>query len=131
MKKLIPVLCLLMAVSLSVSAQVVERKNISVTYEGMTVVTMACVDTDKLLPENSKSLYSDFYIDGARIEISSKKAADILYTENGLAFSTKAYRSKTLHFVVSKEGYETLEQDLEISSLSPSLYIFLTKKQED
>ena len=131
MKKLIPVLCLLMAVSLSASAQVVERKNISVSYEGMTVVAMSCLDAERLLPENSKKDEPDFYIDGARIEISSKKAADTLYTENGLAFSTKAYRSKTLHFVVSKEGYETLEQDLKISSLSPSLYIFLTKKQED
>lgn len=131
MKKLIPVLCLLMAVSLSASAQVVERKNISVSYEGMTVVAMSCLDAERLLPENSKKDEPDFYIDGARIEISSKKAADTLYTENGLAFSTKAYRSKTLHFVVSKEGYETLEQDLEISSLSPSLYIFLTKKQEE
>lgn len=131
MKKLIPVLCLLMAVSLSASAQVVERKNISVTYEGMTVVAMSCLDAERLLPENSKKADPAFYIDGARIEISTKKAADTLYTENGLAFSTKAYRSKTLHFVVSKEGYETLEQDLKISSLSPSLYIFLTKKQED
>ena len=129
--KIIIILWTLFFVCFPTSAQVVERKNISVSYEGMTVVAMSCLDAERLLPENSKKDEPDFYIDGARIEISSKKAADTLYTENGLAFSTKAYRSKTLHFVVSKEGYETLEQDLEISSLSPSLYIFLTKKQEE
>lgn len=130
--KMLLTLCLMAGMADLSSAQIVERDDVSVTYEGLpaVVIAMRCIDTDYFLPENSSKNIIDFGIDSVKIEISSKKVTEVLYTNKSGAITATPFKSRKLNFKVSKPGYKTLEQDWKVTKMSHQLNIFLTREQE-
>lgn len=130
---------LLLFPGLGCFAQIERRSDVmlSVASADAFYISLECYDIkDKekvdahafALPKNGAGLG----LDSVSIVITSKKVRDTLFTGgHNMAGTEKYFRSNKLHFVVSRRGYETLEQDFNLNSNMEMLRIFLKKKENE
>lgn len=103
-------------------AQVVRKEGVSVSIASPDI---SCISFDCFVQKDEATNP----IDSVTIIISSKTARDTINTKNeNFAFTDKLFRSKKLHFTVSRRGYETIEQDFITNSNVENLLVFLKKE---